>query len=73
MAKALSQHYPSDLKLRVYEEEEDFIEGTLQFGSTTVRICYEHSLGYLALMSDSEHTLRDLAARLQPSVIVVLK
>jgi hypothetical protein len=65
MAKALTQHYPSNLKLPVYEEEEDFFEGTFQFGSTTVRIWYEHSLSYLSLMSDSSHALQDVAAWLQ--------
>jgi hypothetical protein len=46
---------------------EDFVEGTLRFGSTSLRVYYEHSLSYLALMSDSEGTLQDVADRIQRS------
>jgi hypothetical protein len=70
MAVALSQFAPSSIRLPAYEEYEDFIEGTLQFRDETLRIYYEHSLSYLALGSESEDTLRDVAVRLQSCVTV---
>ena len=68
IARALCQHPPRDLQLPAHEEWEDFVEGTLRFGSTTLSIYYEHSLGYLALMSESADVLGEVAARLQPSL-----
>src|SRR4029077_12725666 len=64
MAEALGQDRRNDLQLPPYETGEDFVEGTLQFGSTTLRVYYEHSLSYLALMSDNEGTLRSVVDRL---------
>jgi immunity protein 50 of polymorphic toxin system len=64
IAEALGQDSQNDLQLPPYEEGEDFVEGTLRFGSTTLRIYYEHSLSYLALTSDSEGTLRNVADRI---------
>ncbi|MDH2380489.1 hypothetical protein [Bradyrhizobium sp. CER78] len=68
IAEALGQDRQNDLQLPPYEVGEDFVEGTLRFGSTPLGIYYEHSLSYLALMSDSEGTLRDVAGRIQKSV-----
>jgi hypothetical protein len=65
IAEALEQDRQNDLHLPPYEVGEDFVEGTLRFGNTSLRIYYEHSLGYLALMSDSEATLRQVADRIQ--------
>jgi hypothetical protein len=65
---ALGQDRQTDLVLPPYEVGEDFVEGTLRFGSASLRIYYEHSLSYLALMSDCEGTLRDVADRIQRSV-----
>jgi hypothetical protein len=67
IAEALGQDRQNDLQLPQYEIGEDFVEGMLRLGSTVLRIYYEHSLGYLALMSDSEATLRDVADRIQRS------
>jgi hypothetical protein len=38
----------SVVQLPPYEAGEDFVEGTLQFGRTTLRVYYEHSLGSCA-------------------------
>jgi hypothetical protein len=70
IAEALGQDRQNDLQLPPYEVGEDFVEGTLRFGSTPLWIYYEHSLSYLALMSDSEGTLRDVADRIQRGVQV---
>jgi hypothetical protein len=70
ITEALGQDRQDDLQLPLYEVGEDFVEGTLRFGSTSLRIYYEHSLSYLALMSDSEVTLRDVADHIQGSVQV---
>lgn len=67
VAEALGQDPQTDLELPPYEVGEDFVEGTLRFGSTSLRVYYEHSLSYLALMSDSEGTLQDVADRVQRS------
>ena len=64
IAKVLSQDAPTSIELPAYEDYEDFVEGTLQFGDETLRRYYEHSLSYLVLMSDSANTLRKIADRL---------
>jgi hypothetical protein len=70
ISEALGQDRRNDLQLPRYEVGEDFVEGTLQFGSTTLRVYYEHSLGYLALMNDSEGILQDIADRIERNVQV---
>jgi len=67
IAEVLSQDAPTSIELPTYEDYEDFVEGTLQFGDETIRTYYEHSLSYLALMSDSATTLRKIADRLAPA------
>jgi hypothetical protein len=64
IACVLSQDAPTSIALPVYEDHEDFVEGTLQFGDEMIRTYYEHSLSYLVLMSDSANTLRKIADRL---------
>lgn len=71
IANALGQDAKTDLQLPVWEADEDFIDGTLQFGAVPLRIYYEHSLSYLTLMSDNEPALRDVAARIQPHVALI--
>ncbi|MBR0869971.1 hypothetical protein JQ633_06350 [Bradyrhizobium tropiciagri] len=68
IATALGQVRQDDLRLPAYEDHEDFVEGTLRFGDKWLRIYYEHALGYLALISDSESTLRDAAGRIQANI-----
>ena len=65
IADALSREIPSSIRLPDYEEGEDFVEGTLQFGGEVRRVYYEHSLSHFSLSSDSEATLHDVAARLR--------
>ena len=59
IAEALGLDARSDLTLPVYDEHEDFVEGTLRFGAVTLQIYYEYSLSYLALMSDDRRVLGD--------------
>jgi hypothetical protein len=68
ITEALNRDAPTSIELPSYEAFEDFIEGELRFGDESVGIYYEHSLSYLALMSDSPNTLRKIADRLQPLV-----
>ena len=70
VAHALGQDHANDLHLPAYEPNEDFISGTLQFGSGQLHVYYEHSLGYLALMNESDTVLRDVADRLRDSIRV---
>jgi hypothetical protein len=69
IAGALGQDCETDLVLPDYEEGEDFIEGTLMFRAVRLRVYYEYSLGYLAVMSDSEAVIRDVADRLGTSIL----
>jgi hypothetical protein len=71
IAGALGQDAKTDLQLPTYEANEDFIEGTLQFGTVPLRIYFEHSLSYLTLTSDNEPALQDAAARIQPHVALI--
>ena len=67
---ALGQDVERNLQLPAYEAGEDFIEGVLQFGAVPLRVYFEHSLSYLALMSDDESALHDVASRIQHRVVV---
>jgi len=68
IAALLNQEAPTSIALPGYEALEDDVEGALQFGDEPIRVYYEHSLSYLALMSDSANTLHKIADRLQPLV-----
>jgi len=70
MVDVLSRQAPSSIRLPDYEDWEDFVEGSLQFGGTTVHVYYEHSLAYLSLTSPSEDTLREIASHLGSSLSV---
>jgi hypothetical protein len=70
IADALGQDSQVDLQLPAYKVGEDFIEGTLQFGPGQLRIYYEYSLSYLALMSHDKAVLCEIADRLQPHITV---
>lgn len=71
IADALGQDPQNDLQLPAYEADEDFVEGTLQFGAVPLRVYYEHSLSYMTLTSDNEAPLRDAADRIQSRVAFV--
>ena len=68
IASVLNRDAPTTIRLPGYEALEDDVEGELQFGDQAVRIYYEHSLSYLALMSDNAKTLSRIADRLRPMV-----
>jgi hypothetical protein len=68
IAEALGQHPQNYLELPPYEAWEDFIEGTLRFGSLSLRIYYEHSLSFLAL-TDSQDMGRDHDRRVKSCVL----
>ena len=72
IAAVLSEDTPTSMELPDYEALEDDVEGKLQFGNQTIRIYYEHSLSYLALISDSEHMLQKIADRLRPLLALVI-
>ena len=71
MTEVLSREVPSSIQLPDYEDHEDFVEGMPHFGGKVLRVYYEHSLSYLSLSTNSDDTLRDVAARLRSSVNVV--
>jgi hypothetical protein len=68
IATVLNQEAPTSIELPGYDASEDDVEGVLRFGDEAIGIYYEHSLSYLALMSDSANTLRKVTERLQPLV-----
>ena|SRR5215475_12721290 len=70
IADALRREAHSIMQLPECEEFEDFVEGTLHFGDNVLHVYFEHSLGYLALSTDSEEPLRRTAELIQPRVIV---
>ena len=68
IATVLNREAPTSIELPGYDASEDDVEGVLRFGDEAIGIYYEHSLSYLALMSDSANTLHKIADRLQPLV-----
>jgi hypothetical protein len=68
IAATLNQEAPTSMELPGYDVTEDDVEGAMRFGNDSIRIYYEHSLSYLALMSDSANALCKVADRLQPLV-----
>jgi hypothetical protein len=71
VAYALGQDPEKDLQLPAYEANEDFVEGTLQFGMVPLRVYYEHSLSYLMLTTQDENSLLDTVKRIHSRVISV--
>ena len=71
IADALGQDAQDELCLPPYEENEDFIEGSLQFGAARLRVYFEYTLGYLALMSGEEPVLRNAADRIRPRISII--
>jgi hypothetical protein len=53
IADRLSASAPCILSLPPREDPEDFIQGTLEWDGLRFGVYFEHSLGYLSLMSDS--------------------
>ena len=70
IAGVLGQSASVALDLPPYFANEDFVEGVLTFGATSLKVYYEYSLGYLSLMSPDRAVLEDVAARVLPVVRV---
>jgi len=68
IAEALNQDAPTSMELPGFDAEEDDVEGAMQFGNEQIRIYYEHSLSYLALMSNNANALVKIADRIEPLV-----
>ena len=64
----LQQTAPVVLDLPPYHPDEEFVEGTLRFGGSSLKVYYEYSLGYLSFLSASRPVLEDVASRVLPSV-----
>jgi hypothetical protein len=60
----------ASLVLPPWEEDEDFIEGSLTFGAGTLSVYYEHSLAYLSLGCEQREVVQGAAARILPCVRV---
>jgi hypothetical protein len=70
IAAVLRDVAPTEIELPDYRDHEDFVSGMLRFGDEAITTYYEHSLGYLALTSDTADTLQDLFERLRSHVEV---
>lgn len=71
IAEALAQHPLRSVSLPNYIVEEDFVEGTLQFDGSSLRIYYEHVLSYLTLVNDDRGVLTMVAQRVQPRIALI--
>jgi len=60
----------ADLHLPCYSEGEDFIDGTLDLGSTELRVYFEHARSYLSITHTSKKILSNVLQQLQPRVRV---
>jgi hypothetical protein len=67
----LDQTAPAILDLPTYHPNDDFVKRSLMFGRSSLKVYFEYSLGYLAIMSASRAVLEDVVSRLLPSVRVV--
>jgi len=61
---------PCGLCLPAYRDREDFVEGTLDWGSDSFHVYYEYSLGYLSLSSRDRGALDRLWTHLASIVAV---
>ncbi|WP_440848045.1 hypothetical protein [Sphingomonas sp. 22176] len=68
IASILGQSEPVNIALPDFVEGEDFVEGQLSFGSTTIGIYYEYSLGYLSLNSEDRAPLDQIEALTRPFI-----
>ena len=67
----LSASTTCELHMPAYQDREDFVSGTLDWGSDSFHVYYEYSLGYLSLSSRDKAAFDRLWTRL--SRIVALK
>jgi len=61
---------PCGLSMPAYHDREDFVEGTLDWGSDSFHVHYEYSLGFLSLWSSDKAALDRLSAGLAGIVAV---
>lgn len=71
IADALGQDSKNDLQLPPFQTGEDFVEGILEFGTASLGIYYEHSLGYLSLTNNDEAILRELADGIRSRIRII--
>ena len=57
IATLLGEQPTKVIELPPYSSDEDFVEGTLRFGSEVVGIYYEYSLGYLSLNHEAHRSI----------------
>lgn len=69
-AQVLGCDQANGLQLPAYLEGEDFIEGTLDFRSTELRVYFEHARSYLSITHPSRRLLEDVLRELRPLVCV---
>ena len=70
MAEILQASETVRLDLPPRAPNEDFVEGSLIVGAVTLKIYYEYSLGYLALMNADRKALEAVTAKVLPLVRV---
>ena len=70
MVSVLSQHAKVDLQLPAHEHGEDFIDGQLRFGTHTMGVYFEHSLGYISLHGSDRTPLDEVWTILRGMVVV---
>lgn len=58
------------LLLPDHEQDEDFIEGILQYDETSVQLYFEYALGYLSLRSEDRAVLDSLLTKILPLITV---
>jgi hypothetical protein len=64
----LKQTAPVVIDLPPHHPDKDFVEGSLMFGDSSLRVYYAYSLGYLSLTSAGHAVLKDVASRVLSSV-----
>ncbi|WP_353465018.1 hypothetical protein [Sphingomonas faeni] len=71
IAEALAQHPIRSVSLPDYIVDEDFVEGTLLFNGSSLRVYYEHALSYLTLANDDRGVLTIVAQRVQSRIALI--
>jgi hypothetical protein len=68
IAVLLQESNQTIIALPDFVEGEDFVEGRFSFGSATIGIYYEYSLGYLSLTSEDRAPLDQIEELTRPFV-----
>ena len=59
------------LNLPPYEHGEDFVEGHMSIGQSTVKIYFEHALSYLSFSSDKRNCLEYILDEIRRHIKIV--